>query len=187
MRCAVFIGDTLRSTGIVSIISSYFGYIEVDAFEGVNEDVKSISSQYDYLICDSTNFICYNDLFLPRASNLLVVLDSDSLSFSCRGYKTLSVFASRETIVQGIRALFESGRKSVPSIEHDLTARETDVLKLIAKGYLNKEIASELCISLNTVLSHRKNITSKLGIKTVSGLAFYAYVNGLLSIDEIQY
>ena len=64
-----------------------------------------------------------------------------------------------------------------------LSIREIDVLKLVTKGKINKEIADELCISLNTVLSHRKNITSKLGIKTVSGLTFYAMMNGYIEDD----
>ncbi|MEA4905368.1 MAG: LuxR C-terminal-related transcriptional regulator [Petrimonas sp.] len=62
-----------------------------------------------------------------------------------------------------------------------LTNREIEVLKLIVQGRLNKEIADKLNISLNTVLSHRKNIISKTGIKTVSGLTFYCISNGYVS------
>ena len=65
-----------------------------------------------------------------------------------------------------------------------LSTREVDVLKLITKGRINKEIADELYISLNTVLTHRKNITAKLGIKTVSGLTFYAMMNGYIEDDD---
>ena len=49
-----------------------------------------------------------------------------------------------------------------------------------------QEIADKLNISLNTVLTHRKNITAKLGIKTVSGLTFYAIMNGIISGDDIE-
>jgi DNA-binding CsgD family transcriptional regulator len=62
-----------------------------------------------------------------------------------------------------------------------LTNREIEVLKLIVQGRLNKEIADKLNISLNTVLSHRKNIIAKTGIKTVSGLTFYSISNGYVS------
>lgn len=65
-----------------------------------------------------------------------------------------------------------------------LTARELDVLKLVAAGHLNKEVADKLNISFNTVLSHRKNITSKLGIKTVSGLTFYCISHGYMSMAD---
>ncbi|MDU1904212.1 MAG: LuxR C-terminal-related transcriptional regulator [Dysgonomonas sp.] len=67
-----------------------------------------------------------------------------------------------------------------------ISPRELEVLKLIALGLLNKEIADRLNISLNTVLSHRKNITAKLGIKTVSGLIFYCISHGYISADEIE-
>ena len=71
--------------------------------------------------------------------------------------------------------------------ESELSNREIDVLKLIAQGFINKEIADKLNISLNTVLSHRKNITSKLGIKTVSGLTFYSIANGYINGEAIEY
>lgn len=62
-----------------------------------------------------------------------------------------------------------------------LSNREVEVLKLITKGFINKEIADELNISLNTVLTHRKNIIAKTGIKTVSGLTIYSISKGHLS------
>lgn len=67
-----------------------------------------------------------------------------------------------------------------------LTKRETEILKLIVRGNLNKQIADQLNISLNTVLTHRKNILSKTGIKTVSGLTLYCISHGLLSPDELK-
>ena len=68
--------------------------------------------------------------------------------------------------------------------EHDLSPREI-VLILITKGFINKEIADKLSISLTTVISHRKNITEKLGIKSASGLAVYAVMHGYIEADSI--
>jgi DNA-binding CsgD family transcriptional regulator len=67
-----------------------------------------------------------------------------------------------------------------------LSDRETDVLKLVARGNSNKEIADKLCISINTVITHRKNITEKLGIKTIAGLTVYAMINNLISPDDVR-
>lgn len=66
---------------------------------------------------------------------------------------------------------------------HHLTSREEEILRLIVNGYLNKEIAQKLNISHNTVLTHRKNIIAKTGIKTVSGLTFYAIRKGLMPMQ----
>ena len=65
---------------------------------------------------------------------------------------------------------------------HHLTNRETEILQHIVKGCINKEIADMLNISLNTVLTHRKNIIRKTGVKTVSGLTFYCLRNGLINM-----
>jgi DNA-binding NarL/FixJ family response regulator len=67
-----------------------------------------------------------------------------------------------------------------------LSERELSILKLVALGHTNNEIADKLFISAHTVMTHRKNITRKLGIKTVSGLTVYAILNQLIKIEEIQ-
>ncbi len=76
----------------------------------------------------------------------------------------------------------ERSRQCEPST-HQLSDREVEVLQLIVQGHLNKEIAEQLNISLNTVLTHRKNIIAKTGIRTVSGLTFYSLRNGLVSMQ----
>jgi len=68
---------------------------------------------------------------------------------------------------------------------YELTKREMDVLVLIAKGLMNKEIAGRLNISIHTVISHRKNITRKTNIKSVAGLAMYALMNNLVEDGTI--
>lgn len=68
----------------------------------------------------------------------------------------------------------------------ELTAREKDVLKLVALGHSNKVIAEKLFISIHTVISHRKNITEKTGIKSISGLTVYAILNNLIDTDTIN-
>lgn len=93
-----------------------------------------------------------------------------------------------ELDLKGIRRLqhvIAGDHSSMPENHHDhhqLTNREEEILRLIVKGYLNKEIAEKLHISHNTVLTHRKNIIAKTGIKTVSGLTFYAIRKGLTSM-----
>ncbi len=69
--------------------------------------------------------------------------------------------------------------------EHQfLSEREIDVLKLLVTGNSNKEIADKLNISTYTVISHRKNISFKTGIKSVSGLTIYAVIKNIISIEN---
>ncbi len=67
-----------------------------------------------------------------------------------------------------------------------LSAREITVLKYITLGLTNQEIAEKLFLSIHTVTTHRKNITKKLGIKTVSGLTVYALLNKIIEMEDLQ-
>ena len=67
-----------------------------------------------------------------------------------------------------------------------ISDRETEILKLIVEGNSNKEIADKLFLSTHTVMTHRKNITHKTGIKSVSGLTIYAVVNKIITIPDFK-
>ena len=68
----------------------------------------------------------------------------------------------------------------------ELSAREKEILVCVAKGMLNKEIADHYNISIYTVITHRKNITRKTGIKTVAGLTVYALLNNLIDMNSME-
>ena len=68
----------------------------------------------------------------------------------------------------------------------ELSEREIEILVSVAQGLLNKEIADKHSISINTVITHRKNITRKTGIKTVAGLTVYAILNGYVDINSVK-
>jgi DNA-binding CsgD family transcriptional regulator len=74
----------------------------------------------------------------------------------------------------------------VGSASHNkLSDRETDVLVLLAQGKSNKEIADKLTISIHTVISHRKSISNKTGVRSQAGLAIYAISNKIITIDAL--
>lgn len=68
----------------------------------------------------------------------------------------------------------------------ELTKREIDVLRMVTKGHSNKEIADLLFVSIHTVISHRKNISEKTGIKSASGLTMYAILKKIIDMNEID-
>jgi DNA-binding NarL/FixJ family response regulator len=73
-----------------------------------------------------------------------------------------------------------------PAEGAELSEREIEILKDVALGLSNKEIAEKNFISPHTVITHRKNITRKLGIKTVSGLTIYAILNKLIGMEALK-
>lgn len=74
----------------------------------------------------------------------------------------------------------------LPMIEGKLSPREKDILVCVARGMQNKEIAAKFDISVFTVMTHRKNITEKTGIKSIAGLTAYAILQGLIDIESIK-
>ena len=70
--------------------------------------------------------------------------------------------------------------------ESALSPREREVVSCLAMGLSNKEIASKLNISINTVITHRKNIATKLSIHSVAGITIYAIVNNLVDINSAK-
>ena len=89
-------------------------------------------------------------------------------------------------IVRKLRESFDSRQDNSETEEYDLSAREKEILVCVAKGMLNKEIADACNLSIHTVITHRKNITRKTGIKTVAGLTVYALLNNLIDSSSID-
>ena len=67
-----------------------------------------------------------------------------------------------------------------------LSDREKDVIIALVQGMANKEIADHLCISVNTVITHRRNIARKLQIHSPAGLTIYAIINNLVDISSVK-
>ncbi|KAF0210480.1 MAG: transcriptional [Ignavibacteria bacterium] len=98
--------------------------------------------------------------------------------------KVINITDSGESIAEQIKNLSNSEIHN-NDVEHEqLSEREIDVLKLIVKGFSNKEVADNLNISIHTVISHRKNISQKTGIKSQSGLTIYAISNKIILIED---
>ncbi len=119
--------------------------------------------------------------FMPRLDRILLLTESAITDGNARcGIPMISPSAPHKDLVIAIERLIAMSNASrSESHPASLTPRETDVLRLTALGLTSKEIASQLYISVNTVLTHRKNISAKLGLRTASALTHYAMVHGL--------
>lgn len=94
-------------------------------------------------------------------------------------------FIEDEVLIPAATQL-EEKMAALPDDNGELSTREKEILVCVAKGMLNKEIADACNISVNTVITHRKNITRKTGIRTVAGLTVYALLNRLIDTSNIE-
>lgn len=99
---------------------------------------------------------------------------------------TISMYDDPVTVVRKLRESLASHEEIPESEGHDLSQREKEILVCVAKGMLNKEIADYCNLSIHTVITHRKNITRKTGIKTIAGLTVYALLNNLIDSNSIE-
>ena len=97
---------------------------------------------------------------------------------------TIDISDSRERVAVKLRQMLETAEPATESTE--LSDREKEILVAVAKGMTNKSIAEQYHLSVHTVITHRKNLTRKTGIKSVSGLTVYAILNNLIDIKEVE-
>ncbi len=98
---------------------------------------------------------------------------------------SINIFCTQEQIIRRLTSAVKTTvEKETSDNNNELSAREREILTSVAKGLTNKEIADEHNISVHTVISHRKNISHKLGINSISGLTIYAVMNKLVDMQD---
>ncbi len=185
-QIVLILPDTLQCIGLQSVLTDYFSPVEISCYSSFEQFAASGSDTYDYYFTQPELFVLNADFFLPRRSKTVILIQDEEIKSMSPHSNRIYTKATQENLIEQIQQLFSVDNNGVET-NKELSTREIDVLQLIVRGITNKEIADKLNISLNTVLSHRKNITNKLGIKTVSGLTFYAIMNGIISGDEIVF
>lgn len=150
----------------------------VESFSSFRQ-FKSLANDFRRFVVTAEEYIAHSDFFLPRQKNTLVI-------FRERGGKDngeailniISPNLDEAQIEKRFATFIDEGTPAHDGVE--ISQREREVIREVAAGYTNKEIADRLCISINTVTTHRKNISAKLGIRSSSGLSLYAMLNGLI-------
>ncbi len=166
------------------------GGIVVRRFRDFASFIDDTPDMYGLYFISSFTFLNYNFFFAPRASRTVVLVRDgvESFKFASPGIRLLSLEQDESGLVRQLANIISGGRQTKQAesgIQSSLSAREVEVLVLLCKGYINKEIADKLYISPTTVITHRKNITEKLGIKSLGGLTVYAIMNGYIEADSI--
>ena len=191
---AIVEANTLTSLGLKTILERMIPMAVIRTFHSFGELTDDTPDMYAHYFISAQIYVEHNAFFLPRKRKT-IVLAGDSHQFQLSGVPILNIYQAEEQLVKDILKLHQHAHHdgypvkdmppTPPTTGHELSAREIDELLLDNKGLINKEIADKLNIGLTTVITHRKNITEKLGIKSVSGLTIYAVMNGYVEADRI--
>ncbi|WP_302561796.1 helix-turn-helix transcriptional regulator [Phocaeicola coprocola] len=183
--------NTLTALGLQTILEELIPVATIRTFLSFARLIDDTPDMYSHYFVSAQTYFEHTSFFLARRPKTIVLAAGEQPSLS--GIPTLNVCLPQDKLVKAIMQMRKQGHEATHhpvspqemQQEHDLSPREIEVLILITKGLINKEIADKLNISLTTVISHRKNITEKLGIKSVSGLAIYAVMHGYVEADRI--
>lgn len=130
------------------------------------------------------------NFFLPLARRCIVLTEGGN--FSHPEFHTVNMHQPERDVLKGVLMMHRAAHAammSAPRPEKEeaelLSQREKEVLALIIKGFINKEIADKLNISTPTVIFHRRNIMEKIGSKSIGRLTIYAVMNGIVDAKEL--
>jgi len=166
--------SSLETIALKKILEDYSG-IQTESYVSFN-DLKNISDLFDRFIVSCEEIIRNLDFFLPRKSRVVAIShESGQINNS---FTTIGKDTDLTEILSIVEKIIKE--EGTQDYNRELTSREIEVLKELVSGLTVKEIADKLCISASTVITHRKNISAKLGIRSVSGLSLYALMNGYI-------
>lgn len=176
MKVALVGLSCLQAHGLRSLLESGSAGCEVTIYSTAADQGWQ---QADCHIVSAAALAALARFLMPRLDRVLLVTTSAPIDAPM---PMVSPLASEQEIRAALDTLIDNSAETMnPAATHTpLTPREVDVLRLTAAGVTSKQIAEQLCISLNTVLTHRKNIASKTGLHTVSAITHFAMVHGLL-------
>lgn len=200
-RIAIIDQNTLEAMGLKTIISDLIPMVDVSVFSSLDDLLaEAIETPFFHYFVSSQILLANADYFIQHPHQTIVLTSQPMASTKFEHFHTLNTAQLEHGLVKSILQLHQHGHANSnghgfhhgnlderdvigPTIE--ISKREAEVLALVVRGFINKEISERLHISLPTVITHRKNICNKLHIHSVSALTIYAVTHGIVSVEDI--
>lgn len=196
-QMAIIMENTLSAIALRSLLSDMVPGIEVVCY-GSLEEYREASPVVAHHFVSAEIAFRNPDLFQSIMRRTIVITEGSASPFRLTGYRTIDATMSEKEIVRAILQIHSSGHPAsyaqhthaegcdaAKQSDTQLSLREKEVLALVVKGYINKEIADRLNISLATVIFHRNNISLKLNTRSIGRLTIYAVLNNIVALSEI--
>ena len=190
---AIIDANTLAVLGLKQILQNVMPIMTVDMFGSFAELEANDADSYVHYFVSMDIVLNNRAFFTERRRKTIVLTLSLSQTSQLADFHSLCINQPESQLIRQLLMLQQhahgDGRNLPPMPrvlqQKVLTDRETEVMSLIVQGYINKEIADRLNIGLATVVTHRRNIMDKLGMKSVSALTIYAVMHGYVDINKI--
>ena len=186
--------NTLESTALKDILWELFNHVEICAYNSMDAFIRDSNRHFVHFFVSADMLFANSEEFDTLKMMTTVLTDGENINLNQSGYMTLDITESEECIMNRLMQLQKMGHygemqanpdEDGESIKNKLSDREREVLRLMVKGLINKEIAKELNISATAVIFHRNNICDKLQTRSIGKLTIYAVLSGIISIKEI--
>ena len=192
-KIAIVDSNTLASLGLKQLLLNVMPIMTVDTFGSFSELESSNPDTYFHYFVAMDIVIRNRQFFIDHKQKTIVLTLSLNDSAQLTDFHSLYINQPEHELVRALLTLQQhahGGGRNLPPMpqilqQKILSDREIEVMSLIVQGYINKEIADQLNIGLSTVITHRKNIMEKLGMKSVSALTIYAVMHGYVDINKI--
>ncbi|MBR3286475.1 MAG: helix-turn-helix transcriptional regulator [Bacteroidales bacterium] len=191
---AVIDPDTLSCMGMQQLLEDLIPSAEVAVFHSFEALTADDPGRFVHFFVSSGIYFEHAAFFLAQPRQTIVLVRGHA-GPNLSGLRTLNVCQEEKDLVKSLLHLQQRGHaghdasRHPSALPHDvpnlLSARETEVAVLLAKGCINKEIADRLGISLTTVISHRKSIMAKLRARSLADIIIYVVTHGLAPLDEL--
>lgn len=191
---AIIDRNTLESTALKDILWELFNHVEICSYCTMDAFIRDSNRHFVHFFVSSDMLFANSEEFETLKHMTTVLTDGDNSHLTQSGYMTLDITSSEEDIMSKLMNLQQLGHygkmhdgedDAAGTIKDKLSEREKEVLRLMVKGLINKEIAKELNISTPTVIFHRNNLCDKLQTRSIGKLTIYAVLSGIVSIKEI--
>lgn len=189
--------NTLAVLGLTHLLKSVMPMMEIDAFASFAELEANHPERYFHYFADMRIVLAHMGFFQSMSHKTIVLANSAVDEASALGsFHTICTNQPEKQLLRSILMLEQHAHangRNLPPVAHahnenavSLSSREIEVMSLVVKGYINKEIADQLNLSLPTIISHRKNLMTKLGLRSVSALTIYAVMHGYVDVNDIR-
>ena len=189
---AIIDRNTLSGIALRSILWETFGNVEIHLYNTMERFIADSNRHFIHFFVDSDILFRYIDEFVTLKNQTTVLYEGTGSKFIKEGFNVLDLSLGEGELKNRILQMqlvsryeqeMDEGRRR--NAGNELSPREQEVLVLIVKGLINKEIAEKLGVSLPTVIFHRNNICDKLQTRSIGKLTIHAVLSGLIDINDI--